>query len=296
VLSIALTPMFYGVVRRIAGRSSMRSRISRTGLDKELEGHAIVVGYGPTGRAVVQGLRALGIPVVVSELNGATVRAEKAKGIPIVLGDATRSTVLRALGIERAHLLVLAVNDTGAARRIAQIATQLQPDVHVIARAVYITEVEELQRAGAHEVVPQELEASVEILVRVLRRFLVADDEIGRRVQEARKVHGGSDRLADLPASEAARITEFVPGIGFRVYLVADGAPVSNRTLAEAGVRRRTGCSVVAVRRAGTNLPIVAPETLLQPGDRVVVLGPEERLVDAEAMFSTPAPLAAEPS
>lgn len=296
VLSIALTPVFYGAVARIAARKSMQGRVSRTGPGRDLEDHAIVVGYGPTGRAVVQGLRALDIPVVVSELNSTTVREERAKGLPIVLGDATRASVLRSLGIERARLLVLSVNDTAAAKRIAQLAQRLQPSVHVVARSVYIAETAELLRAGAHEVVPQELEASVEILVRVLRRFLVADDEIGRRVREARMVHGGSDRVADLPATEAARVAEFIPGIGFRVFAVADGAPVANKTLQAVGVRRRTGCSVVAVRRGGENLPVVTPDTELLPGDTVVVLGPTDRLPDVVAMFAEPAPTAPAPA
>ncbi|MCR9245187.1 MAG: cation:proton antiporter [bacterium] len=291
VLSIALTPVFYGVVRTVAAKRRQSDRGVRSGGSRDLEEHAIVVGYGPTGRAVVQGLQALGIPAVVSELNAATVRAEKAKGVPIVLGDATRVSVLRSLGIDRARILVLAVNDGAAARRIAQLAQQVQPSVHVIARTVYIAESDALQRAGAHEVVPQELEASVEILVRVLRRFLVADDEIGRRVREARAVHGGSDRLADLPPTEAARIAEFVPGIGFRVFAVSEGSPVARKSLQEVGVRRRTGCSVVAVRRGDRNLPLVEPETVLEPGDTVVVLGPEERLTDAAAMFAIPAPV-----
>ncbi|MFO1078210.1 MAG: cation:proton antiporter [Planctomycetota bacterium] len=296
VLSIASTPLFYAAVARLAARAQARAGggPGRHGAGAQLANHAIVVGYGPTGRAVLQGLQALGIPVVVSELNAATVRSERQKGLPIQLGDATRASVLRALGVERAHLLVLAVNDGGAAMRIAQLARQIQPNVHVIARAAYIHEVGALLGAGANEVVPQELEASVEILVRALRRFLVADDEIGRRVREARAVYGGSDRLADVPAAEAARIAEFVPGIGFRVFRVTAGCAAGGRSLAETGVRRHTGCSVVAVRRGEANLPVVGPDTVLAVGDTVVVLGPETRLLDAAAMFQATVPSGSE--
>jgi len=295
VLSIASTPLLYALGRRLALRARGVGEPARAAGDSQFEGHAIVVGYGPTGRTIVQELRALGIPVVVSEMNAATVKAEKENGVSIVLGDATRTSALHALGIERAHLLVLAVNDTSAASRIAQLCRQQAPHVHILARAVYIAEVASLRRAGAHDVVPQELEASVEMLVRALRRFLVADDEIGRRVRAVRLAGGGGDRVASLPPTEASRIAEFVPGIAFAVWRIEVGAPVAGQTLATSGVRRHTGCSVIAVRRDGHNLPVVIPETVLEVGDTVVVIGPETRLVDAAAMFVPPAVPRTEP-
>jgi CPA2 family monovalent cation:H+ antiporter-2 len=293
VLSIAMTPMLYSLGRRIVRRARGDSGVPRGGVDGGLQDHAIVIGYGPTGRTVVAGLQALGIPVVVSEMNAATVKAEKQKGVPIRLGDATRVAVLKSLGIERARMLVLAVNDSGATSRIAQLARQLGPQVHVLARAVYTSEAESLRRAGAHEVVPQELEASVEILVRVLRRFLVADDEIGRQVHEVRQQAGGGDRAAPLGSVEAARIAEFVPGIGFQVLRVEPGAVCDGQTLAAVGIRRRTGCSVVALRHDGKNLPVITPETVLRAGDTAVLIGPQVRLPDAAALFVPPAHVAA---
>jgi len=285
VLTIASTPLLHAlgrllVLRRAGGEGP------RPGRDGQLQDHAVVVGHGPTGSTVVTALRALGLPVIAVEMNAATVKAEKERGVPIMLGDATRVPVLRALGIERARVLVLAVNDGGAAMRIAQMARQLAPHLHVLARTVYIAEAARLLRAGADEVVPQELEASVEILVRVLRRFLVPDDEIGRQVHTFRAAAGSSDRAAPVAPTPAASIAEFVPGIGLAVHHVAAAASVCNRTLAQVGVRRNTGCSVIAVRRDGANLPVVTPETALQEGDVVVVIGPEARLPDAAAMFA----------
>jgi CPA2 family monovalent cation:H+ antiporter-2 len=221
----------------------------------------------------------------VSEMNAATVKAEKANGVPIVLGDATRIPVLRSLGIERCNTLVLAVNDTAATSRIAQLARQLGPETHVLARAVYIAEADGLRKAGAHDVVPQELEASVEMLVRVLRRFLVTDEEIGRQVRAVRRQAGAGERASAAVPSEIERIAEFVPGLGFGVWRVGAGSPCAGQSLAASGVRRRTDCSVVAVRRSGRVLPAVSSETVLEVDDTVVVLGPQTRLADAAAMF-----------
>lgn len=291
VLSIAGTPLLYALGKRLAARA--RDAAPAPGGDRHAgltrRDHAIVVGYGPTGRAVAAGLQAAGVPYVVAEMNANTVQAEKQRGAPIVLADCTRQHALEALGVQSAQMLVLAVNDHAATTRIAQLARQLAPDVHVLARTTYADEADGLRRAGASEVVPQELEASVEMLVRTLRRFLVADDEIGRQVREVRARGGGpGDRAADVPVGEATQLAEFVPGVGFAVHRVQPQASCLQRTLAEVGIRRRTGCSVVAVRRDGRNLGTITPETQLEAGDTVVVIGPKERLPDAAAMFAGP--------
>ncbi|MFO0419041.1 MAG: cation:proton antiporter [Planctomycetota bacterium] len=316
VLSIAVTPLLYALGKRLAARardaaapaavgtaavgtagSTAGSAAGSTaGSGEAADGHhagipkrehAIVVGFGPTGRTIAAGLQAAGVPYVVAEMNADTVKAEKLKGTPIVLADCTRQHALEALGVHGAQLLVLAVNDGAATSRIAQLARQLAPDLHVLARSTYTAEADGLRRAGATDVVPQELEASVEMLVRTLRRFLVADDEIGRQVRGVRARAGG-ERLAEVAGGEAAQLAEFVPGIGFAVFRVQPAADCLHRTLAEVGIRRRTGCSVVAVRRDGQNLGAITPDTVLAPGDAVVVIGPKARLADAAAMFADP--------
>ncbi|MFN9843593.1 MAG: cation:proton antiporter [Planctomycetota bacterium] len=316
VLSIAVTPLLYALGKRLAARardaaapaavgtaavgtagSTAGSAAGSTaGSGEAADGHhagipkrehAIVVGFGPTGRTIAAGLQAAGVPYVVAEMNADTVKAEKLKGTPIVLADCTRQHALEALGVHGAQLLVLAVNDGAATSRIAQLARQLAPDLHVLARSTYTAEADGLRRAGATDVVPQELEASVEMLVRTLRRFLVADDVIGRQVRGVRARAGG-ERLAEVAGGEAAQLAEFVPGIGFAVFRVQPAADCLHRTLAEVGIRRRTGCSVVAVRRDGQNLGAITPDTVLAPGDAVVVIGPKARLADAAAMFADP--------
>ena len=304
VLSIAVTPLLYALGKRLAARARDAAAPTAGGAaghgepghgaavdghhaDLPKREHAIVVGFGPTGRTIAAGLQAAGVPYVVAEMNAETVKAEKLKGTPIVLADCTRQHALEALGVQSAQMLVLAVNDAAATSRTAQLARQLAPDLHVLARSTYTAEADGLRRAGANDVVPQELEASVEMLVRTLRRFLVADDEIGRQVRGVRARAGG-DRLAEVAGGEAAQLAEFVPGVGFAVFRVQPAADCLHRSLAEVGIRRRTGCSVVAVRRDGQNLGAITPDTVLAPGDAVVVIGPTARLADAAAMFADP--------
>ena len=173
VVSIAVTPLLYALGHRLALRARHRpqphaSHAQQAGAN-EREVDAILVGFGPTGRIVAAGLQAAGISYVVAEMNAATVRSERELGVPIVLADATRISVLNNLGLAKAQLVVLAINDSTATQRIAQLVSKNAPQAHLLVRAGYNNEVVSLRRSGAHEVVPQELEASVEILVRVLR-------------------------------------------------------------------------------------------------------------------------------
>lgn len=287
VVSIAATPLLYALGTRLARGAGRERGASRAAGDGGRRDHAVLVGYGPTGRVVAAGLRSAGIPFVVAEINAATVRAEKARGAPIVLADATRASALDNLDVGRAQLVVLAINDAAATRRVAQLVRQRAPHAHVLARAAYEGDVDGLLRSGAHEVVPQELEASVEILVRVLRRFLVTDDEIGRQVRATRSRAGVGGRVAQPAAVE--EVASFLPGLGFAVRAVQVGAPVAGRPLAESGVRRQTGCSVVAVRRGDRSDAEIHPDTVLAVGDTVVLVGPRLRLTDAAEMFASPA-------
>jgi K+/H+ antiporter YhaU regulatory subunit KhtT len=63
------------------------------------------------------------------------------------------------------------------------------------------------------------------------------------------------------------------------------GSDAAGRSLADVALRRRTGCSVVVVRRGNANLPVVTPETVLEADDVIVVIGPEVRLPEVAATF-----------
>ena len=81
-------------------------------------------------------------------------------------------------GIERAKVCAIAVNDPDAAGRIVELASFMNPTIEVIVRSRFITEVDELHRAGASDVVPDELEAAVGLVTRVLRSYRMPDQHL----------------------------------------------------------------------------------------------------------------------
>ncbi len=287
VLSIAMTPLLFAGGKWLARRSQATAK-ERSHDQGGIRDHVIIVGFGPVGQHLASSLKSLGIPYRIVEMNANTVKAYKAKGEPIFLGDATRTVVLQAAGVIRARLLVIAVADPGATSRAAVLARHLVPNLHIIARAVFLSDVPTLQSIKVSEIVPQELETSVEIAARALRKYLIPSDEIGRQVRRIRKEAFGIDKVSPKPDVTSANVSDFVPGLGVQIFRVEAHSDIAGKTLAKSKLRARTGMSLIAVKRNDTTKLDLGPDTVLEVDDIVVALGPNDRVGDVALLFAGP--------
>ena len=153
-------------------------------VDATPEDHVVIVGFGVTGRNVARAAASFGIPYAIIEMNADTVLARRREGDYVCYGDATNEAVLLKAGAPKARTIVVAINDSAAARRITQMARRIAPQAFVIVRTRYLKEVEALHDLGADEVVADELEISIEVYSRVLARFLVPREDIKRTIGE----------------------------------------------------------------------------------------------------------------
>src|SRR5207247_746394 len=97
---------------------------------EQIKDHVIVAGYGLNGRNLTAALRSISAPYLIVELNAQTVRKARSEGEPAFYGDATRDEILRALGIDRARLFVIAISDPSATRRMPTGALGAMPQMH----------------------------------------------------------------------------------------------------------------------------------------------------------------------
>jgi uncharacterized protein with PhoU and TrkA domain len=126
-----------------------------------------------------------------------------------------------------------------------------------------------------------QLEASVEVLVRALRCYLVSDDEVGRQVKELRRRAFGIEKAARPALVQVEELTELLPEVALEVVRVEPGCELEGKTLAEAALPARTGCSVVALRRGGETTISVKAGTVVLCEDILVFLGPSPRMPEA---------------
>lgn len=115
--------------------------------------HVIVVGFGLSGRSVVNNVIEQGVSYTVIETNPVTVTRCTPGGLNIILGDARKPDILRRAGIDRAtDLAVTMPNDSIVLEIVAQ-ARVMNPSVRIIARCTFVSSGMEAQKRGADETV-----------------------------------------------------------------------------------------------------------------------------------------------
>ncbi|RME61222.1 potassium transporter KefB [Candidatus Parcubacteria bacterium] len=205
ILSMAATPFILALAPKLANtilRLPLPQRLvsgiypvseSEAGNPKD---HLVIIGFGIVGRNVARAAKFADIPYAIIEMNPETVRTEKRKGEPIYYGDATHQTVLEKANIKDAKIVVVAINDPTATRRIIDLIRRISPTVYLIVRTRYLQEMKDLYALGADEVIPEEFETSMEIFARVLTKYLIPREEIERLLAEVRA--DGYDILKDF--------------------------------------------------------------------------------------------------
>jgi CPA2 family monovalent cation:H+ antiporter-2 len=156
--------------------------------------HAVVVGYGPTGRTVVRLLRENGIAPTVIELNMDNVRALRQDGVDAVYGDATRSDTLEEAGIRRVGSLILTSAGMAHGADVIRAARELNPSLRVLARAAYLRDLSGLKAAGANTIYTGEGEVALAFIEDILGRLGATAEQIDReRARAHDELFGGGD-------------------------------------------------------------------------------------------------------
>jgi monovalent cation:H+ antiporter-2, CPA2 family len=156
--------------------------------------HAVVIGYGPTGRTVVRLLRENGIAPTVIDLNMDNVRALRQEGVDAVYGDATRPETLEAAAIGRVGSLILTSAGMAHSAEVIRAARELNPSLRVLARAAYLRDLPELKAAGANTTYTGEGEVALAFIEDILDRLGATAEQIDReRARAHDELFGGGD-------------------------------------------------------------------------------------------------------
>ena len=239
-----------------------------------LSDHVVILGYGVGGRLLGRGLRQLGVPYVILDMNGATVRQMRAAGESIFFGDATNADALSGAGVARARAVVAVLSDPYAATRALTAIRSLNADVPVIVRTRYRLEAEELQRLGATVAVAEELEASLEVVAQVFARMDVPGNMIEMLLDTYRRESSGI-RTVRAPTQPLDTLPTAITQTPISTHQMHAGEWAIGRTLADVDLRAETGALVIAVQHAGRHITSPPADFRLSEGDVLYLMGDE---------------------
>jgi CPA2 family monovalent cation:H+ antiporter-2 len=197
-LSLFLTPLLARIGRGIGERTDKHSRedeAQQTAASLEsARGRVIIAGFGRVGQQLAKLLGDQGIPYIAFENNAKLASNMHARGAPVFFGNASRTELLRQVHAADAPAIVLTMDHPAAALHAVRGIRREFPDVRLFARSRDETHARALKLAGASVVVPETLEASLQLSAFVLEAMGL----------DERVVDGLVDRERDLFAEALA--------------------------------------------------------------------------------------------
>jgi voltage-gated potassium channel len=254
ILTTLVATVVEGDLGLALGVRRMKGRIGA------LRDHYILCGFGRVGEGIAREFTARKIPFVIVESNPeALERARKNNYHLIVEGDAATDAVLLEAGIRHARCLLAASDSDAGNTYIVLTAKALNPRLFVVARAGQPVSEERVRRAGADRVISPYSISGRRMALSALQP-LVLDF-----IDTLAAGRHGEQILAEIEVTEESGLAG----------LTIDGCFISCPGATVLALQKSTGPIQVGPR----------PTTVLEVGDRLMVLGDEE---DLEALRPTP--------
>lgn len=214
-----------------------------------------IIGAGRFGLSLAESLANVGAEVVLVDRNRPAMQ-QASEFVTAIQGDATQPRVLEEAGFGECDVVVVAIGSNVEASMMATANCKELGIPNVVAKATSELHGRILRRIGANSVV-------------------YPDRDCAHRLARAISNH---DLVDFLEVSEGYSIAEID---------VPEG--VCGKTLAEADLRRRTGVTVLCIRRAGEDASrprrAIFPQAgdVIEHGDRLIVFGETKRLDELSA-------------
>ncbi|MEM8547798.1 MAG: monovalent cation:proton antiporter-2 (CPA2) family protein, partial [Pseudomonadota bacterium] len=151
-LSMAMTPLLMLVADRYLARNAPGENTNYDDIHAE-EANIIIVSFGRFGQIIGRILASKGVAFTALESNPEQVDVMRRFGNQVYFGDARRLDLLRAAGAERAHYLILAIDDIEKSIEAATLIRHHFPQLHILARA--------RNRVHAHRLMDLGIEAPI---------------------------------------------------------------------------------------------------------------------------------------
>ncbi|MFZ0336507.1 MAG: potassium channel protein [Terracidiphilus sp.] len=235
-------------------------RRTRKMIDK-LQDHIIVCGFGRVGRGAAHELQRAGVPFLVVDKSEERVEWAIRDGMLGVLADATDDETLKHAGIMRAKGLIATLQSDADNLFVILSAKALKPTLQVSARVASEQSEKKMRLAGADYV------------------YAPYDMTGNRMAQVMLKPH--VFQFIDFTTKGMGL------DVGIEQFSVPASSEFASKSLIETQIRKELGVIVLAIRRSDGSMQFnPPPETEIQGGDFLIVMGEASNLTKLEQVLA----------
>ncbi len=193
----------------------------------------VIIGAGRVGRAAAKSLEEREIDYRIIDKNPERIRDPE----KYILGDAADLSVLEKAGIRKAHTTLITTHDDDVNIYLTIYCRQLCPKMQIISRTTFERNINTLHRAGSDFVMSY---ASM----------------------------GANSIFNILEHKDVVMLAE-----GLNVFNRDVGTMLVGKSLKDSDIRRKTGCTVIAISRHGELEINPDPDRVLDKEDELILIG-----------------------
>ncbi len=254
----------------------------------EISKHVVLIGKDSRAINLASMIKTMELPFTSVIFDTDRARQEMEKGNLAVFGDATYEPVLREAYVHTAEMVILSVGNLITAMSVVEHIRALNKHAHIIVRTRHVTDIEELYRLGANQVIPEEFETAIDFFERILGKYLIPRMEIERAIARTRADNYGIFR--DHSKMGGYSLLKDIPDIEIAAVKVGEKSVFAGKTIAQTALRKTCGVTMVAIKNGGTVIPNPEPTTVINGDDIVYLLGKPEMIAIASNILSEPLP------
>jgi CPA2 family monovalent cation:H+ antiporter-2 len=190
-LSLFITPMLARIGHAIGERWESAAQEKNYADDAALDdarGRVIIAGFGRVGQQLARLLDDQNIPYVAFENDARLVSKLHKEGVPVYFGNAARPELLRRVHADEAPAIVLTMDHPASALQAVRGIHREYPHARVFARSRDEKHARALKLAGASVVVPETLEASLQLSAFVLESMGLDERVVDGIVDQEREL------------------------------------------------------------------------------------------------------------
>ncbi|HEX2967517.1 MAG TPA: cation:proton antiporter [Bacteroidales bacterium] len=213
------------------------------------------------------------------------IAKEKMKdGDLVVYGDAINEPVLKKAHVGTADIIIVSVGSILPAVSIVEKVRSMNSDAYIIVRSPLTRNVGQLYHAGADQVLPEKLEIAIDMYDRILIHRDVPVKEINRIIRKIRISNLGVFTGNDT--GNKTNVLDEFNEIEITKIVVNEGSFAESKSPAGIELRKKTGVTLLAIRRGDLVIEHPVPDTVFHKNDFAYVLGDPDQIETARKLFS----------